>query len=180
MWKFLVYFSGNVQKKNGKIICQKHHPGEETENGMAVVCKIGHVQLIAIAGTIGDRTPFFWSSVVPSFFDRVLLYYFSLLYADWRLMYWCGQSEKCLYGPHQHTFINSLVTKYLGKGLGLLWMVLLGLLVFFGNGAVSNYVQLISGIGQPGRDSNCSCLLCKLDCQKVLRHCLEWSRLSRF
>lgn len=32
---------------------KKHHPGEETENGMVRGLQNRHVQLIAIAGTIG-------------------------------------------------------------------------------------------------------------------------------
>ena len=41
------------RKRMGVIICQKHHPGEETENGMVRGLQNRHVQLIAIAGTIG-------------------------------------------------------------------------------------------------------------------------------
>ena len=70
---------------------KKHHPGQETENGMVRGLQNRHVQLIAIAGTIGSRS--------CPFFDRTL-YYFSL-YADWRLHVLddAGNRRNALYGP---------------------------------------------------------------------------------
>ena len=53
---------------------KKHHPSQETENGMVRGLQNRHVQLIAIAGTIGQDSS--WSRSFP-FFDRSL-YYFSL------------------------------------------------------------------------------------------------------
>ena len=76
---------------------KKHHPGEETENGMVRGLQNRHVQLIAIAGTIGTWA-LSWSWSFP-FFDRSL-YYFSL-YADWRLHVLddAGDRRNALYGP---------------------------------------------------------------------------------
>ena len=75
---------------------KKHHPSQETENGMVRGLQNRHVQLIAIAGTIG--TGLFLgagrslSLTGPSIFS---------LYADWRLHVLddAGDRRNALYGP---------------------------------------------------------------------------------
>ena len=122
---------------------KKHHPGEETENGMVRGLQNRHVQLIAIAGTIG--TGLFLGAgrcrclTGPS----IILVYIvtgAVMYVIIRAI-----GEILYMDPDQHTFIN-FITKYLGKGWGYFsgWSYWVSL-VFLGMAeitAVSNYVQL--------------------------------------
>ena len=91
------YFSENVQKKNWVIICQKHHPSEETENGMVRGLQNRHVQLIAIAGTIGTGL-FLGAGRSLSLTGPSIIF---SLYADWRLHVLddAGNRRNALYGP---------------------------------------------------------------------------------
>ena len=91
---------------------KKHHPREETENGMVRGLQNRHVQLIAIAGTIG--TGLFLgagrslSLTGPSI---ILVYMLTALYGS------------------RSTYLYQLYYQVPRKGLGVFfWMVLLGFL----------------------------------------------------
>ncbi len=132
------------RKRIGVIICQKkHHPGEETENGMVRGLQNRHVQLIAIAGTIGTGL-FLGAGRSLSLTGPSIILVYMLTGA---FMYFMMRAigEMLYMDPDQHTFIN-FITKYLGKGWGYFsgWSYWVSL-VFLGMAeitAVSNYVQL--------------------------------------
>ena len=122
---------------------KKHHPGEETENGMVRGLQNRHVQLIAIAGTIGTGL-FLGAGRSLSLTGPSIILVYMLTGA---FMYFMMRAigEMLYMDPDQHTFIN-FITKYLGKGWGYFsgWSYWVSL-VFFGMAeitAVSNYVQL--------------------------------------
>ena len=122
---------------------KKHHPSQETENGMVRGLQNRHVQLIAIAGTIGTGL-FLGAGRSLSLTGPSLILVYMLTGA---FMYFMMRAigEMLYMDPDQHTFIN-FITKYLGKGWGYFsgWSYWVSL-VFLGMAeitAVSNYVQL--------------------------------------
>ena len=122
---------------------KKHHPGEENENGMVRGLQNRHVQLIAIAGTIGTGL-FLGAGRSLSLTGPSIILVYMLTGA---FMYFMMRAigEMLYMDPDQHTFIN-FITKYLGKGWGYFsgWSYWVSL-VFLGMAeitAVSNYVQL--------------------------------------
>ena len=122
---------------------KKHHPGEETENGMVRGLQNRHVQLIAIAGTIGTGL-FLGAGRSLSLTGPSIIVVYMLTGAFMYLMM-RAIGEMLYMDPDQHTFIN-FITKYLGKGWGYFsgWSYWVSL-VFLGMAeitAVSNYVQL--------------------------------------
>ena len=122
---------------------KKHHPRQETENGMVRGLQNRHVQLIAIAGTIGTGL-FLGAGRSLSLTGPSIILVYMLTGA---FMYFMMRAigEMLYMDPDQHTFIN-FITKYLGKGWGYFsgWSYWVSL-VFLGMAeitAVSNYVQL--------------------------------------
>ena len=127
----------------GVIICQKHHPGEETENGMVRGLQNRHVQLIAIAGTIGTGLFLGAGRSLSLTGPSIILVY--MLTGAFMYLMMRAIGEMLYMDPDQHTFIN-FITKYIGKGWGYFqgWSYWVSL-VFLGMAeitAVSNYVQL--------------------------------------
>ena len=122
---------------------KKHHPSQETENGMVRGLQNRHVQLIAIAGTIGTGLFLGAGRSLSLTGPSIILVYMltgAFLYLMMRAI-----GEILYMDPDQHTFIN-FITKYLGKGWGYFsgWSYWVSL-VFLGMAeitAVSNYVQL--------------------------------------
>ena len=122
---------------------KKHHPSQETENGMVRGLQNRHVQLIAIAGTIGTGL-FLGAGRSLSLTGPAIILVYMLTGAFMYLMM-RAIGEMLYMDPDQHTFIN-FITKYLGKGWGYFsgWSYWVSL-VFLGMAeitAVSNYVQL--------------------------------------
>ena len=122
---------------------KKHHPSQETENGMVRGLQNRHVQLIAIAGTIGTGL-FLGAGRSLSLTGPSIILVYMLTRAFMYLMM-RAIGEMLYMDPDQHTFIN-FITKYLGKGWGYFsgWSYWVSL-VFLGMAeitAVSNYVQL--------------------------------------
>lgn len=122
---------------------KKHHPSQEAENGMVRGLQNRHVQLIAIAGTIGTGL-FLGAGRSLSLTGPSIILVYMLTGA---FMYFMMRAigEMLYMDPDQHTFIN-FITKYLGKGWGYFsgWSYWVSL-VFLGMAeitAVSNYVQL--------------------------------------
>lgn len=121
----------------------KHHPGEETENGMVRGLQNRHVQLIAIAGTIGTGLFLGAGRSLSLTGPSIILVY--MLTGAFMYLMMRAIGEMLYMDPDQHTFIN-FITKYLGKGWGYFsgWSYWVSL-VFLGMAeitAVSNYVQL--------------------------------------
>ena len=122
---------------------KKHHPSQETENGMVRGLQNRHVQLIAIAGTIGTGLFLGAGRSLSLTGPSIILVY--MLTGAFMYLMMRAIGEMLYMDPDQHTFIN-FITKYLGKG----WGYFSGLsycvsLVFLGMAeitAVSNYVQL--------------------------------------
>lgn len=122
---------------------KKHHPGEETENGMVRGLQNRHVQLIAIAGTIGTGLFLGAGRSLSLTGPSIILVY--ILTGVFMYLMMRAIGEMLYMDPDQHTFIN-FITKYLGKGWGYFsgWSYWVSL-VFLGMAeitAVSNYVQL--------------------------------------
>ena len=122
---------------------KKHHPGEETENGMVRGLQNRHVQLIAIAGTIGTGLFLGAGRSLSLTGPSIILVY--MLTGAFMYLMMRAIGEMLYMDPDQHTFIN-FITKYLGKGWGYfsVWSYWVSL-VFLGMAeitAVSNYVQL--------------------------------------
>ena len=122
---------------------KKHHPGEETENGMVRGLQNRHVQLIAIAGTIGTGLFLGAGRSLSLTGPSIILVYMLTGAVMYLMMRAIG--EMLYMDPDQHTFIN-FITKYIGKGWGYFsgWSYWVSL-VFLGMAeitAVSNYVQL--------------------------------------
>ena len=122
---------------------KKHHPGEETENGMVRGLQNRHVQLIAIAGTIGTGLFLGAGRSLSLTGPSIILVY--MLTGAFMYLMMRAIGEMLYMDPDQHTLIN-FITKYIGKGWGYFsglsyWVSL----VFLGMAeitAVSNYVQL--------------------------------------
>ena len=122
---------------------KKHHTGEETENGMVRGLQNRHVQLIAIAGTIGTGLFLGAGRSLSLTGPSIILVY--MLTGVFMYLMMRAIGEMLYMDPDQHTFIN-FITKYLGKGWGYFsgWSYWVSL-VFLGMAeitAVSNYVQL--------------------------------------
>ena len=122
---------------------KKHHPGQETENGMVRGLQNRHVQLIAIAGTIGTGLFLGAGRSLSLTGPSIILVY--MLTGAFMYLMMRAIGEMLYMDPDQHTFIN-FITKYLGKGWGYFsgWSYWVSL-VFLGMAeitAVSNYVQL--------------------------------------
>ena len=122
---------------------KKHHPGEETENGMVRGLQNRHGQLIAIAGTIGTGLFLGAGRSLSLTGPSIILVY--MLTGAFMYLMMRAIGEMLYMDPDQHTFIN-FITKYLGKGWGYFsgWSYWVSL-VFLGMAeitAVSNYVQL--------------------------------------
>ena len=122
---------------------KKHHPGEETENGMVRGLQNRHVQLIAIAGTIGTGLFLGAGRSLSLTGPSIILVY--MLTGTFMYLMMRAIGEMLYMDPDQHTFIN-FITKYIGKGWGYFsgWSYWVSL-VFLGMAeitAVSNYVQL--------------------------------------
>ena len=122
---------------------KKHHTGEETENGMVRGLQNRHVQLIAIAGTIGTGLFLGAGRSLSLTGPSIILVY--MLTGAFMYLMMRAIGEMLYMDPDQHTFIN-FITKYLGKGWGYFsgWSYWVSL-VFLGMAeitAVSNYVQL--------------------------------------
>jgi len=122
---------------------KKHHSGEETENGMVRGLQNRHVQLIAIAGTIGTGLFLGAGRSLSLTGPSIILVY--MLTGAFMYLMMRAIGEMLYMDPDQHTFIN-FITKYLGKGWGYFsgWSYWVSL-VFLGMAeitAVSNYVQL--------------------------------------
>ena len=124
-------------------MAKKHHTGEETENGMVRGLQNRHVQLIAIAGTIGTGLFLGAGRSLSLTGPSIILVY--MLTGVFMYLMMRAIGEMLYMDPDQHTFIN-FITKYLGKGWGYFsgWSYWVSL-VFLGMAeitAVSNYVQL--------------------------------------
>ena len=122
---------------------KKHHPNQETENGMVRGLQNRHVQLIAIAGTIGTGLFLGAGRSLSLTGPSIILVY--MLTGAFMYLMMRAIGEMLYMDPDQHTFIN-FITKYLGKGWGYFsgWSYWVSL-VFLGMAeitAVSNYVQL--------------------------------------
>ena len=122
---------------------KKHHPGQETENGMVRGLQNRHVQLIAIAGTIGTGLFLGAGRSLSLTGPSIILVY--MLTGAFMYLMMRAIGEMLYMDPDQHTFIN-FITKYIGKGWGYFsgWSYWVSL-VFLGMAeitAVSNYVQL--------------------------------------
>lgn len=122
---------------------KKLHSNEETENGMVRGLQNRHVQLIAIAGTIGTGLFLGAGRSLSLTGPSIILVY--LLTGGFMYLMMRAIGEMLYMDPDQHTFIN-FITKYLGKGWGYFsgWSYWVSL-IFLGMAeitAVSNYVQL--------------------------------------
>ena len=122
---------------------KKQHPSQETENGMVRGLQNRHVQLIAIAGTIGTGLFLGAGRSLSLTGPSIILVY--MLTGAFMYLMMRAIGEMLYMDPDQHTFIN-FITKYLGKGWGYFsgWSYWVSL-VFLGMAeitAVSNYVQL--------------------------------------
>ena len=122
---------------------KKHHPSQETENGMVRGLQNRHVQLIAIAGTIGTGLFLGAGRSLSLTGPSIILVY--MLTGAFMYLMMRAIGEMLYMDPDQHTFIN-FITTYLGKGWGYFsgWSYWVSL-VFLGMAeitAVSNYVQL--------------------------------------
>ena len=122
---------------------KKHHPGEETENGMVRGLQNRHVQLIAIAGTIGTGLFLGAGRSLSLTGPSIILVY--MLTGAFMYLMMRAIGEMLYMDPDQHTFIN-FITKYIGKGWGYFsgWSYWVSL-VFLGMAeitAASTYVFL--------------------------------------
>ena len=123
---------------------QKQHykDDNQTENGMVRGLQNRHVQLIAIAGTIG--TGLFLGAGRSISLTGPSIIFVYLLTGVFMYFMMRAIGEMLYMDPNQHTFIN-FITKYLGKGWGFFsgWSYWVSL-IFLGMAeitAVSTYVQ---------------------------------------
>ena len=141
---------------------KKHHPSQETENGMVRGLQNRHVQLIAIAGTIGTGL-FLGAGRSLSLTGPSIILVYMLTGAFMYLM-------MRAIGEMLYMDLYQLYHQVSRKRLGLFFrMVLLGLLGIFGNGRDHGCFQLcpalVSKLASLA-DSNClfsAFKLCKLD-----------------
>lgn len=115
---------------------------ENTENGMVRGLQNRHVQLIAIAGTIGTGLFLGAGRSINLTGPSIILVY--LITGGFMFLMMRAIGEMLYYDPDQHTFIN-FITKYIGKGWGYFagWSYWVSL-IFLGMAeitAVSVYVQ---------------------------------------
>ena len=115
----------------------------KSDNGMVRGLQNRHVQLIAIAGTIGTGLFLGAGRSLNLTGPSIILVY--LLTGVFMYLMMRAIGEMLYMDPDQHTFIN-FITKYIGKGWGYFsgWSYWVSL-VFLGMAeitAVSNYVQL--------------------------------------
>ena len=123
---------------------KQHHKDDDsqTENGMVRGLQNRHVQLIAIAGTIG--TGLFLGAGRSLSLTGPSIIFVYLLTGVFMYFMMRAIGEMLYMDPNQHTFIN-FITKYLGKGWGFFsgWSYWVSL-VFLGMAeitAVATYVQ---------------------------------------
>ena len=124
---------------------QKQHQKDDdnqTENGMVRGLQNRHVQLIAIAGTIG--TGLFLGAGRSISLTGPSIVFVYLLTGVFMYFMMRAIGEMLYMDPNQHTFIN-FITKYLGKGWGFFsgWSYWVSL-IFLGMAeitAVATYVQ---------------------------------------
>jgi AAT family amino acid transporter len=123
---------------------KQHHNDDDnqTKNGMVRGLQNRHVQLIAIAGTIGTGLFLGAGRSISLTGPSIILVYMLTGVLMYLMMRAIG--EMLYMDPDQHTFIN-FITKYLGKGWGFFsgWSYWVSL-VFLGMAeitAVANYVQ---------------------------------------
>lgn len=123
---------------------QKQHykDDNQTENGMVRGLQNRHVQLIAIAGTIG--TGLFLGAGRSISLTGPSIIFVYLLTGVFMYFMMRAIGEMLYMDPNQHTFIN-FITKYLGKGWGFFsgWSYWVSL-IFLGMAeitAVATYVQ---------------------------------------
>ena len=123
---------------------KKHHPGEETENGMVRGLQNRHVQLIAIAGTIGTGLFLGAGRSLSLTGPSIILVY--MLTGSLHVLDDEGYWRDALYGPRS-TYLYQLYYQVLRKGLGLLFrMVLLGFLGISWDGRNYSRFQLCSAL----------------------------------
>ena len=91
---------------------KKHHPSQETENGMVRGLQNRHVQLIAIAGTIGTGLFLGAGRSLSLTGPSIILVY--MLTGAFMYLMMRAIGEMLYMDPDQHTFIN-FITKYIGK-----------------------------------------------------------------
>ena len=106
---------------------KQHHNDDDnqTKNGMVRGLQNRHVQLIAIAGTIGTGLFLGAGRSISLTGPSIILVYMLTGVFMYFMMRAIG--EMLYMDPDQHTFIN-FITKYLGKGWGFfLRVVLLGI-----------------------------------------------------
>ena len=131
---------------------KQHHKDDDnqTENGMVRGLQNRHVQLIAIAGTIGTGLFLGAGRSLSLTGPSIILVY--ILTGIFMYLMMRAIGEMLYMDPDQHTFIN-FITKYLGKGWGFFsGLVLLGITDIPWNGR--NY----------GRIDLCAILVPKLAC----------------
>ena len=123
---------------------KQHHKDDDnqTENGMVRGLQNRHVQLIAIAGTIGTGLFLGAGRSLSLTGPSIILVY--ILTGIFMYLMMRAIGEMLYMDPDQHTFIN-FITKYLGKGWGFFsgWSYWVSL-IFLGMAeitAVSTYVQ---------------------------------------
>ncbi|WP_373760494.1 amino acid permease [Streptococcus ferus] len=123
---------------------QENHKEEtkELKNGMVRGLQNRHVQLIAIAGTIGTGLFLGAGRSINLTGPSIILVYLTTGLFMYFMMRAIG--EMLYYDPDQHTFIN-FITKYVGKGWGYFagWSYWISL-IFMGMAeitAVATYVQ---------------------------------------
>ena len=123
---------------------KQHHNDDDnqTKNGMVRGLQNRHVQLIAIAGTIGTGLFLGAGRSISLTGPSIILVY--MLTGVFMYLMMRAIGEMLYMDPDQHTFIN-FITKYLGKGWGFFsgWSYWVSL-VFLGMAeitAVANYVQ---------------------------------------
>ena len=123
---------------------KQHHNDDDNQikNGMVRGLQNRHVQLIAIAGTIGTGLFLGAGRSISLTGPSIILVYMLTGVLMYLMMRAIG--EMLYMDPDQHTFIN-FITKYLGKGWGFFsgWSYWVSL-VFLGMAeitAVANYVQ---------------------------------------
>ncbi|MBM7636737.1 amino acid permease [Streptococcus saliviloxodontae] len=121
---------------------KKEEKQETSEHGMVRGLENRHVQLIAIAGTIGTGLFLGAGRSISLTGPSIILVY--LITGVFMFFMMRAIGEMLYMDPNQHTFIN-FITKYLGKGWGFFsgWSYWISL-IFLGMAeitAVSTYVQ---------------------------------------
>ncbi|OJF71506.1 amino acid transporter [Streptococcus bovimastitidis] len=97
------------------MMSKKINDNNETKNGMVRGLQNRHVQLIAIAGTIGTGLFMGAGRAISLTGPSIVLVY--LITGVFMFMMMRAIGEMLYYDPDQHTFIN-FITKYIGPGWG--------------------------------------------------------------